>query len=112
MKIDEIRDLKKKAFNDEIKKIKNPLLLRRVLIQLINAQEDKLIIQNDKELFFLHDDLKYKEMITALLSDEKVKFNKEFFDNGIKKSSLITISDDYFLPLKKTKRNFIIFGGI
>lgn len=76
MKIGKIRDLNKKAFNDEIKKIKNPLLLRRVLIQLINAQEEKLIIQDDKELFFLHDDFKYKEMIEALLSDEKVKFKK------------------------------------
>ncbi|WP_275077007.1 hypothetical protein [Providencia rettgeri] len=78
MKIGEIRDLNKKI-NDEIKKIKNSLLLRRVLIQLINVQEDKLIIQNDKELFLLHDDLKYKEMIAALLSDEKLNLKKNFF---------------------------------
>ncbi|EJD6410223.1 MULTISPECIES: hypothetical protein [Providencia] len=77
MKIGEIRDLNKKI-NDEIKKIKNSLLLRRVLIQLINVQEDKLIIQNDKELFLLHDDLKYKEMIAALLSDEKLNLKKNF----------------------------------
>lgn len=111
MKIGKIRDLNKKAFNDEIKKIKNPLLLRRVLIQLINAQEERLIIQDDKELFFLHDDFKYKEMIEALLSDEKVKFKKEFFDNGIKKSSLITISDDYFSFLKKDKERLYYFWG-
>ncbi|NHX33740.1 hypothetical protein HA388_27465, partial [Escherichia coli] len=76
-----------------------------------NAQEEKLIIQDDKELFFLHDDFKYKEMIEALLSDEKVKFKKEFFDNGIKKSSLITISDDYFSFLKKDEERLYYFRG-